>query len=444
MAAPLNGFARSVLEQGASSDEDSPKNEPKVRSGNFSSSWSVLTKTILGVGMLTVPWAAAHIGWIMAGVLLLGAGAFATLALHLLACVAIELGGEDTTFYSACARVAPQMRFFVEIAIAVKCLGVATSYLQVTGALVVSVIDPPEEEKFIAKFLVILAAVICMCPICFRRRIGKTGFTNWIALAGIVYVWILLVSYGAGNLFGSLTIPGQVGNTVLERTSMFPPGSIIDIITTIPVFIFSFTCHQNMFPIANEITEPSVDRLTSVALASVSTGVGIYGSCIIFGYAAFGADIDSNFLEALPPSVYVTAGKVFFAIASALSFPLQTHPCRRSLSVLLKTALKKTFEYPQRGERLMRRGLTFLILIAIMTFATIVDDLGLIFELVGAIGSNTMCYIMPTYLYIKTFWGKPHASWLMMRLALLQFTFGILLIPACLFSIFYKRLNASH
>merc|ERR1712100_626382 len=112
-----------------------------------------------------------------------------------------------------------------------------------------------------------------------------------------------------------------------------------------------------------------------------------------------------------------------------------------SLTVLLGSIAGKTFEYPTKSERWLRRGLTTFILAGTVTIATLVDDLGIVFEIVGTVGSNTICYIMPAFLYIKTFRGKPHSSSWKMSLALIQLCVGLAVLPTCLFAIFY---DAAH
>lgn len=442
LVSTMSSLSQALAQHVEDSDEESDS-VPKQRTGTFLSSWSVLANTILGVGMLALPWAAAQVGWILAGIFLLVAAFFANFSLHLLACIALELGGEDTTFYSVCQVVAPRMRFLVDIAIVVKCFGVATSYLQVIGQTAIQVFHPAKRDYLVFRFLVISLSVLIVSPVCFRRRIGNTRFTNWLALAGILYVWVLLMVCCVGNLFFKMPLEHQQGMTIVDRTAV-APRNVVEVFTTIPVFIFSFTCHQNLFPIANEIKDPSSRRIGCVAMSAVLTAVALYGACIVFGYSTFGSTIQQNFLLGLPQGTLVSIGGLLMATSNALSFPLQSHPCRRSLIVLLNSCTGKPYEYPQVGERLMRRLLTAVILAGAVCTATVVNDLGIVFEIVGTVGSNTICYIMPALLYIHTFRGKVSASGLTLRLAVLQLCVGLLVLPTCLFSIFYKAFQAPH
>merc|ERR1719375_2440683 len=295
---------------------------------------------------------------------------------------------------------------------------------------------PSKQDELLVRFLVILVSVLTVAPVAYRRRIGKTRFTNWLSLSGIMFVWGLLMFYCFGNLIADVQIPHQKGDSIGDRTSA-GPKSAVDVLTTLPVFIFCFTCHQNMFPVANEIQNPSIRRLGLVGASAVVTAVSLYGACIVLGYSVFGHDTKDNFLLALPQNDVVRAGGILMALSNALSFPLQSHPCRKSLTVLF-TSCGVSYEYPQVGERWLRRLLTTIIILGTVTVSTLVKDLGIVFEIVGTVGSNTICYIMPAILYIYTFSGKADSSKLRFRLAILQLCIGLIVLPTCLFSIFWK------
>merc|ERR1712150_72733 len=154
-----------------------------------------------------------------------------------------------------------------------------------------------------------------------------------------------------------------------------------------------------------------------------------YGAMIVLGYCVFGSNADANFLLALPGNHAVTLGGILMSTSNALSFPLQSHPCRRSLKVLLDSCMGYSYEYPEVGERLLRRALTMVILLGALLVATFVNDLGIVFELVGTVGSNTICYIMPAILYILTFRGQHGTSRVLLFLARVQLCVGLIVLP---------------
>lgn len=78
-------------------------------------------------------------------------------------------------------------------------------------------------------------------------------------------------------------------------------GSLSDIARLAPVFVFAFTCHQNIFSIHNEIFDNSLQRVGFVVGSSISrfayfnlSAVGVYSLIGVVGYASFGSAVSDN------------------------------------------------------------------------------------------------------------------------------------------------------
>jgi hypothetical protein len=95
-----------------------------VRSGVY-----VLANTLLGAGMLGLPGAFKDCGYLVGGVLLLFFGCTAILGLHLLAESSAKVP-RPATFYAVAEAAMPGLGLVIDLAIGIKCFGVATSYGQ--------------------------------------------------------------------------------------------------------------------------------------------------------------------------------------------------------------------------------------------------------------------------------------------------------------------------
>lgn len=93
-----------------------------------------LANTIVGSGMLGLPYAYSHTGWVLGTFLLIICGLASAFALHLLSLCALKQPG-PSSFYSIANEVMPSMTIVIDAAVAIKCFGVATSYLIVIGDL---------------------------------------------------------------------------------------------------------------------------------------------------------------------------------------------------------------------------------------------------------------------------------------------------------------------
>ena len=99
--------------------------------GTMLSSWTVMAKTMIGVGLLGLSAATAYCGWVLGMLLLFVAGAAAMFTLHLLNSLIMQSDKRHVSFYSVADKYAPWSRWVVDIAIAIKSLGVGTAYFQV-------------------------------------------------------------------------------------------------------------------------------------------------------------------------------------------------------------------------------------------------------------------------------------------------------------------------
>ena len=102
---------------------------------------SALCNTILGSGMLAVPYAVSQCGYALGITLLIVGGSASAFALHLLTVCSNKVGVHPTSFYAVAHAAIPNLAFLIDLAIAIKCFGVATSYLIVVGDLVPDAVE---------------------------------------------------------------------------------------------------------------------------------------------------------------------------------------------------------------------------------------------------------------------------------------------------------------
>jgi len=167
-----------------------------------------------------------------------------------------------------------------------------------------------------------------------------------------------------------------------------------------PVFVFAFTCHQNIFAIHNELNDNSIKRVASVIGGSIGSAFWVYTLIGVFGYLSFGDGAGDNIITMYPKSWVITGGQICIAILVALSYPLQCHPCRTSLDKVVD-GIMCVDSVDEPPSNLKHNAMTIGILICSWIVAITVSDLSTILGFVGATGSTTICYILPGLLYWK-------------------------------------------
>ena len=400
--------------------EESPAN------GGLLSCWTVMAKTMIGVGLLGLSCATAKCGWFLGLLLLFIAGAAAMFTLHLLNCMIMSSSKRHVSFYSISERVAPWCKLIVDIAIALKCFGVGTAYFQVYGSQLAQFIQAmnPSVNNVLSSFalrsIVILVGFVAMIPVCFRKRVSKTAVINVFGILGISYIVLISIVY----------VEVDVG-----VTSVWPVGTFAEITAKIPIFIFTFTCHQNMFLVGEDMADRTQKKLDAVAFLAELVGACLFIPALVCPYITYGSLVNSNFLESMGANVEigdspaVLCGGLALAIAEISAFPLQLFPCRKSVIVLISRGR----DLVGNQEKHFRRAVTAIILIVTSIVAIFVTDLGITLSLVGIIGSNTICFIMPSFLYCKSF-ARQGPKW---YASAAVFVVSSLLLPICLTAILF-------
>ena len=265
-----------------------------------------ICNTILGSGMLLMPFAFAKVGWGIAIVLVLFSGVASAFGMWLLTRVGIlydkliqdqpdefrELRLMKPSFFSLAAITYPPLARFFDLAIGIKCLGVSVSYLIVIGQYMPKIMGLMTDSLFLtSKTTWIPFALIMISPLAFKQRLDALKTTSSIALLAVVYLVILVGSY-----FGIASKNGKIEGIPYK---VFPPlhsanFDLFEFLKIFPAFVFAFTCHQNVLSVYNELENPTSTRLLRVITVSISTSLIIYSIMGFLGYVLFGDAVSDN------------------------------------------------------------------------------------------------------------------------------------------------------
>jgi len=150
----------------------------------------------------------------------------------------------------------PGAAILFDAAIAVKCFGVGVSYLIIIGDLMPGVIRGFNEHAGEVAFLVsrrfwvtafmyapfrplenlLTLPRLMVIPLSFLRRLDSLKYTSVIALTSIGYLVVLVVYH-------------FVEGDTLDRKGpvhVFEPNGFASALSTFPVIVFAYTCHQNV------------------------------------------------------------------------------------------------------------------------------------------------------------------------------------------------------
>ncbi|KAH8918708.1 hypothetical protein BT69DRAFT_1337948 [Atractiella rhizophila] len=365
----------------------------EIGTAGFTSSIANLCNTILGTGMLAMPHAIASVGIIPGALTVVFSGFTASLGLYLLARSAQTTKSRHTSFSLLSKLTFPSLGVFFDIAIALKCFGVSISYLIIIGGLMPQVVlsftpsgsKPPIE--LLDRRLWIVLAMLILVPLAFLRKLDSLRHTSYIALIAVLDLIIVVVL----KYLKPTGIPPPQG---IELVRLTP-----DFFRSLPVYVFAYTCSQNIFSVHNELFDNTQRRMNIVIGTSLGSATIIYLLIGILGYLTFGADIGSNIMEMYPSSPFVSICRVAIVILVLFSYPLQVHPCRGALDKAVGFFTKKDPSNEMATPEFV--GLTSFILVGTFMIAIVVERLDLVLGFVGATGSTTISFILPSAFIIS-------------------------------------------
>ncbi|KAK4988313.1 hypothetical protein LTR28_013971 [Elasticomyces elasticus] len=399
------------------------KESGTIGSASWLSSVINLLNTIVGAGVLAMPSALSHMGILLGTFVILWAGLTAGFGLYLQTRCARYLERGSASFFALSQITYPNAAVMFDAAIAIKCFGVGISYLIIIGDLMPGVVKGFNGE--VEGFLVqrrfwITAFMLIVIPFSFLRRLDSLKYTSVVALISIGYLVILVVYHFAA------------GDTMSERGDIrfIEWAGAASTLSSFPVIVFAYTCHQNMFSILNEIKDNSPLRTTSVVTASIGSAGAIYVLVAITGYLSFGNNVAGNIVAQYIPSIASTIGKAAIVVLVMFSYPLQVHPCRASVDAVLKwrpsrlrSSSTSPSSSPSRSSLLVKRNasrpardemgetrfaaITTVIVVLSYIVAMTVSSLEKVLAYVGSTGSTSISFILPGLFYYKI--SSPHS-----------------------------------
>lgn len=195
----------------------SPLNQMKIRNSNSnnngnknhcertSSSFAcivTLTNTLLGVGIIGVPHAFAASGFVLGSVLFILFAILSSIGLHLLAVSAQTVGIYPSSFNTIASRALPGWAYIIDAAVAIKCFGVATSYLIVVGDNLPEVMreafgysDENQNSILVSRKFAVTLAFLMVTPLAFAKTLGALKYTATVAIGFVLFIVGLIISY---------------------------------------------------------------------------------------------------------------------------------------------------------------------------------------------------------------------------------------------------------
>ncbi|GME96040.1 unnamed protein product [Ambrosiozyma monospora] len=249
--------------------------------------------TIIGAGMLVLPYAFRTDGIFIGSFILIFAALTSGFGMYLQGVSSKFLPESTATFFTVCMITYPHLSVLFDLSIALQCFGVGVSYVVLTGDLMPLVFPFGDDwsDASVRNFY-ILASCFLTVPLCYLRKLDSLKYTSVLCLVAIAYLVLLVYWFFFVGLTTDFTnIPVEKHGHI----SIWKPESLKSIFKTLGVIVLAYTC-PNQFSIVGELERPTLGRIYKIVFISMSITTLLFWTVALFGYLTYGNYIAGNIL----------------------------------------------------------------------------------------------------------------------------------------------------
>ncbi|KAI8994505.1 AAAP amino acid permease [Pilobolus umbonatus] len=264
------------------------------------------------------------------------------------------------------------------------CVIVGDTIPHVIRSMVPSIHEIPILWIFGHRQLCITFFTVCVSyPLSLYRDISKLAKTSGLALVAITIIILGVVIEGPRT-------PMEIRGDSDLRFNMVND----EVVQAISVISFAFVCHHNSFLIFGSLKQPSLNRFATVTHWSMATSFFGCLSLAVSGYVIFTDKTAGNILNNFPTdNVFINVARLAFGLNMFTTIPLEAFVCREVL---------ETFYWPSAPHSQIRHFLiTTVLILTTLTVSLLTCNLGIVLELTGAFSATVLAYVLPPLIYLK-------------------------------------------
>lgn len=394
---------------------------PKKRS-QIPGACSNLVNSIVGAGIIGIPFALQQSGLVSGIILLLLVGYFTDKSLRMLVNLATSsssLRGKGVWTYDDLMRLpfGPPGRTFVLVSMFVTAYGAMVAYLLIikdTLPVVLGLVDDGDSSVggFLERELImIVTSLVVVVPLSMQRDFSSLAFTSSISVTADMILVVFVAAFAP--IQETVSAAGGFGEVI--KNSIIDKGFFIGF----GVLTVAMCCQHSAFIAASSLDNPTPKRWSVVTAVSLTISVVCCLVLGVSGYLGFLDDTQGDILNNFGvDTVVANTARALLALTMFFTYPMEAFVARHVLVQLLWNGdmdgyIVDTVANEQTGEETTsqrkskccyvlnrRHQVTFLIYLLTLMPALIVDDLGPVLSITGAIGGCCLAYIGPGLVYL--------------------------------------------
>ncbi|XP_047136158.1 sodium-coupled neutral amino acid transporter 5 isoform X1 [Hydra vulgaris] len=376
------------------------------RHGGIFSSIFTLISTMIGGGLLSLPYAFQQGGFIVATCVLLFVLISSTYSAFLIInskkyCFGRVKNIEDVAkvAFGRFGEVAVQTLLFLVLYLcSVAYFILMTDQIEPLIQLIVG-----NKSLWTKKLVLLSICAAIVFPISLFKNLSALKYTSMLSvICGLlicVSVTYRSLSEGIGGAFNNVNNPIKL-----------TPKSFREFFTCISISELTFSCHFNILPMHSELRHQT--RRNKRLILFISMGLTYLVNFLVsfFAYFQFRKSTEQDFTKNYPHNDnIINVGRVALCLVLLLGYPLLIVPCRLTLNKIIwhGNLSASRFIFIISNERLSgpNKVVWFLETVLIVgtsyILAYFVPQVNMIWGFVGSVGCTTLIYIIPPAFYLR-------------------------------------------
>mmetsp|Transcript_25772 Transcript_25772/g.28870 ORF Transcript_25772/g.28870 Transcript_25772/m.28870 type:complete len:495 (+) Transcript_25772:83-1567(+) len=305
-----------------------------------------LTASIMGGGLLSIPYAFSKSGILLGSLLMVVAAIITERSLYLL-CLCSRLTGATTYGEVGEAAFGKSMEYFISFTLGIYLMFAITGYMVLVKDIWTSLVDiignmneenPPNGE------LVLGIIIILITPFLVQKSLYALRFNCYISFTSVSILCLALI-HQAWTSTASTTssVMLWLNSDVLWWSSNFE-----DVLIAFPIISLSFAGIYNVLPIQNSLKNPTRSRILLAVDGSILSCFVVTQLFGLAGYLYAGKQTDGNILNNCDPAhdLFLLLGQFCCGITVILAMPMLLLPCRTSLLEVLDVLVNGEHKTP--------------------------------------------------------------------------------------------------
>lgn len=384
------------------------------RTGTVFSSIFTLVSTMVGGGILSLPFAFQQGGFIMTSLILLAVLMASTHGAFLIINSKRYCQGKIKNVEDV-AKIAfgNKGKILTQVVIIVTLFLCSVAYwILITDQIEPIIVLLCGPHSFWSKKIIILTIpMIVIFPITLLKSLSALRFTSVLSVMCVVFLSGVVIFKSIKNDIG-----GPVGNP--SNPVQWWPQDFGGLLTAIAISGLTFSCHFNILPMHGELQHQTRANKRIILYTAMALTYVLNLLVSFFGFFQFRQYIDQDITRNYRHDDFlVNIGRVALALTLLLSFPLLIFPCRAVINRLIWRIESKTLLQSQPSTAPSRSHLSnatrtgpsrvmWLLETGLLVFlgyilAYYIPQVAMVWGFVGAIGTTIMIYILPPAFYLR-------------------------------------------